>query len=129
MDKVKQLEHLKRTFEIYSSSLNILGVSRKYMNGDSPYKNLVIIIANEKDVHGKILMKLITSDATYDEVFCESDALIVFGKALRQEVQIMLNSLDRKVAKKLKSFKGVPVLVADYDVVDIFPYTEKMLPN
>ena len=129
MDKVKQLEDLRRTFDVYSCNLHALGISRKYMNGDSPYKDLAIIIANEGDVNGKSLIKLISSDTIFDEIFCESQSFIVFGKALRQEVQILLDSLDMEAAQKLKCHCGIPVVVADYDVIDIFPYEEKTIPN
>ena len=33
----KQLEDLRRTFDIYFCNLSVLGISQKYMNGDSPF--------------------------------------------------------------------------------------------
>ena len=122
MDKKRQLEDLRRTFDIYFCNLSVLGISQKYMNGDSPYKDLAIIIANEKNGYGSSLIELISSVSISDEIFCESQDFIVFGPSSRREVQTLLGSLDKTAANKLKRFKGIPVVVADCDVINIFSY-------
>jgi len=129
MNNKKSLLDLRRTFDIYSCNLNILGIKQKFMNGDSPYKDLVIIIANEHDDCGSCLMKLISSVPMSDEMYCEDQSFIVFGKASKEKVQTLLDSLDKKLAKKLKNFSSIPVVVADYNVIDIFPFEEKKTAN
>jgi hypothetical protein len=116
--KLDRQDDLKRIFDIYCDINNF---KQRMKNGSPLLKNAVVIIANGDDDKGSVLVKLISSEFNSDELWYEGQPFIVCGLAERLKVQTLLKKLDLKVAKKLKKFSGIPVVVSDYDSIEIFP--------
>lgn len=116
-----RIQGLRRIFAIYSRNISNR-FAKKFVNGDSPYKDVGFIIANGDDNCGRILVELISSKIIEDDIFYEGQPFIVCGQVSRQKLYPSLKSLDPKVASELIKFKGIPVVVADYDSIALFAF-------
>lgn len=87
--------------------------------GDSVL-DVVIIIANVDDVHGRILADASMPGFDWQRIRDQGQMPFARGLAGRRGIQDFLNKIDHVAAEKLRNEPGLAVVVVDRGVADVY---------
>lgn len=112
-------ENCKYTYEL---NLNhIIELIEKRRQEGLSFDDIVIAVINIEDINGNQVVKELIPGFDWKQIYTHGQMSFVreiFDKALMQEV---IETFDQLAVEKLKVFAGVPVIIIDHNVAEIFP--------
>ena len=81
----------------------------------------VLTIANVDDEKGALFTQMLMPNIDWQVFRDRGEIPFSRGLAVREGVQDFLDTVDPKVADKLRSWKGLAVVIVDHDTFEIFP--------
>lgn len=83
-------------------------------------KDFVIFVINVDDINGGPIVRNIMPGFDWDKLRARGDRPYGMGYTSRIGIQNYLGEFDADAAEKLKGLTGVPVVVIDYTVAEVF---------
>ena len=108
----------KITFDLNSDRIGHF-VKRMEELGRTP-KDAVIGFISVDDEHGRVYADILMPEYNWQEIRDEGKKPFARGLIVRDSMENSLMAFDRQAAEKLKKAKGIPVVVIDYGVAEIY---------
>lgn len=85
-------------------------------------RRVAIVLANSADTKGRTLAKLVLPGLSWDKYISLTGNSLALGLAWRHLVSSKIKKINPKSCRELQLIDGVPVVVVDKGMVDVFNF-------